>query len=105
MYHPERDSLALPHILYALGDPVRLSIVQQLASDGELTCTIAYPHPIPKSTLSYHLRILREAGIIHVRQQGRESYNSLRQADLEIRFPGVLNAIIHAAAAPTSPDE
>ncbi|MBC8161645.1 MAG: helix-turn-helix transcriptional regulator [Roseiflexaceae bacterium] len=97
IYRPERDSLELPGILYALGDPVRLTIVTRLASKGELTCGIAYPDLIPKSTLSHHLKILREAGVIHVRQQGREYHNSLRRDDLEARFPGLLRTIVDVA--------
>ena len=97
IYHPEPDSIGLPGVLYALGEPVRLTIVTRLAAEGELTCGVAYPDPIPKSTLSHHLKILREAGVIHVRQQGREYHNSLRRDDLEARFPGLLRAIIDVA--------
>lgn len=94
IYHPDRDVLTLAGILHALGDPVRLTIVRNLAADGELTCGVAYPHSIPKSTLSHHLKILRESGVIHVRQQGREYYNRLRDEDLEARFPGLLRAVL-----------
>jgi DNA-binding transcriptional ArsR family regulator len=100
IYHPETENITLPGVLYALGDPVRLMIVANLAADGELTCGVAYPLPIPKSTLSHHLKILREAGVIHVRQQGREYYNSLRREELETRFPGVLTTVISAARTP-----
>jgi DNA-binding transcriptional ArsR family regulator len=101
IYHPDRDSLTLAGILYALGDPVRLTIVRNLAAAGELTCGVAYPDPIPKSTLSHHLKILREAGVIHVRQQGREYHNSLRREDLEARFPGLLRAVLAVAGEGT----
>jgi DNA-binding transcriptional ArsR family regulator len=103
IYHPEAENITLPGLLYALGDPVRLTIVANLAHQEELTCGIAYPLPIPKSTLSHHLKILREAGVIHVRQQGREYYNRLRREELETRFPGVLDAVI--TAAQTSPSD
>jgi DNA-binding transcriptional ArsR family regulator len=96
IYHPDREILALPNVLYALGDPVRLYIVKNLATEGELTCGVAYPLPIAKSTLSHHLKILRESGVIHVRQQGREYYNTLRQADLDTRFPGLLAAVLNS---------
>jgi DNA-binding transcriptional ArsR family regulator len=100
IYHPDRDVLSLAGILHALGDPVRLIIVRNLATDGELTCGVAYPHPIPKSTLSHHLKILRESGIIHVRQQGREYYNRLREEDLDARFPGFLRVVLAVAEEP-----
>ena len=97
IYHPERETITLAGVLYALGDPVRLTIVTRLAVDGELTCGVAYPHPIAKSTLAHHLKLLREAGLIYVRQQGREYYNRLRSEDLDARFPGVLTTVIAAA--------
>ena len=99
IYHPSRDSLVLPPLLHALGDPVRLAIVKRLATGDELTCNVAYPYPIPKSTLSHHIKILREAGLIHVRQQGREYYSHLRFDDIELRFPGVLQAILRVTNA------
>jgi DNA-binding transcriptional ArsR family regulator len=100
IHHPDRSVLTLAAVLYALGDPVRLTIVQRLAAEGELTCGVAYPFPIAKSTLSHHLKILREAGVIQVRQQGREYYNRLRSAEIDARFPAVLAAILAAAPAP-----
>jgi DNA-binding transcriptional ArsR family regulator len=103
IYHPDRETITLAGVLYALGDPVRLAIVVRLAADGEQTCGVAYPHPIPKSTLSHHLRILREAGLIQVRQQGREYYNRLRREDLDARFPGVLASVIATAPQAANP--
>lgn len=94
IYHPDKSVLSLAGILYALGDPVRLTIVRNLAAHGELTCGVAYPLPIAKSTLSNHLKVLREAGVIFVRQQGREYHNTLRREDLDQRFPNVLSAIL-----------
>jgi DNA-binding transcriptional ArsR family regulator len=94
IYHPDKEAISLAGVLYALGDPIRLTIVKNLASQGELTCGVAYPLPVAKSTLSNHLKVLREAGVIFVRQQGREYFNTLRREDLEQRFPKVLEAIL-----------
>jgi DNA-binding transcriptional ArsR family regulator len=49
-------------VLHALGDPVRLELVHHLALGGESTCPPA-GMDVPKSTLSNHWRILREAGL------------------------------------------
>lgn len=97
IYHPDRKNISLPGVLYALGDPVRLTIVRNLATEGELSCGVAYPLPIAKSTLSHHMRLLREAGVIFVRQEGRESINSLRGEDIESLFPGLLDTVLRAA--------
>jgi DNA-binding transcriptional ArsR family regulator len=49
-----------------------------------------------KSTFSHHLRILREAGVLTKRIQGTKGYTTLRKADLDGRFPGLIDAIIDA---------
>jgi DNA-binding transcriptional ArsR family regulator len=96
IYHPDVADLSLAGVLYALGDPVRLHIVQRLASEGELTCA-AINIAIAKSTLSHHFKILRESGIITCRKQGTQHINSLRTAELNDRFPGLLDTILQAA--------
>ncbi len=83
----------MPGILYALGDPIRLSIVKRLAAKGEQTCA-ALKLPIPKSTLSHHLRVLREAGVIHCRKEGTQQINSLRREDLDDVFPKLLDTVL-----------
>jgi len=50
---------------------------------------------VPKSTGSHHFKVLREAGLIRMVPQGRRVLVSLRRADLEERFPGLLDAILH----------
>ena len=52
--------------------------------------------PIPKSTLSQHLRILREAGLIHGERHGVEMRNVSRCAEIEVRYPGLLPSIVGA---------
>jgi len=49
--------------------------------------------------LTHHFRILREAGVIHQREAGNRRWTTLRRADLETRFPGVLDAVVDADAA------
>lgn len=97
--HPAREDLKLESVLYALADPVRLDIVLRIGADGCLNCSEAAPERLPKSTLSHHFQILREAGIITSERRGTEVVNSLRCQDLESRFPGVFAAIVTAAKA------
>src|SRR5579859_7608033 len=92
--HPERAELDLAAVLHALSDPMRLRIVRQLAADGgERTCN-SFNLPIVKSTCTHHFKVLREAGVIHQRVVGTKRVSSLRRADLDDRFPGLLEAVL-----------
>jgi DNA-binding transcriptional ArsR family regulator len=93
--HPRRDELELAAVLHALSDPVRLRIVAALADAGERTCG-SFDLSVTKSTCTHHFKVLREAGVIHQRQQGTARLNTLRREDLEARFPGLLETIMSA---------
>src|SRR6266567_2722107 len=94
---PSRDQLALSDILYALSDPVRIDIIQSIVGVGEQPCNQC-GIDMPKSSLSHHFKVLREAVVIATRVEGTRLINSLRSVDLNARFPGLLNAILKAAA-------
>jgi DNA-binding transcriptional ArsR family regulator len=95
--HPSRAELELGAVLHALSDPVRLMIVAELArGEREYTCG-SFELPVTKSTCTHHFKVLREAGVIHQRQQGTTRLNTLRRGDLETRFPGLLETILRAA--------
>jgi DNA-binding transcriptional ArsR family regulator len=96
LMHPACEDLTLPNILYALGDPLRLRIVGQLAAAEEaMSCgDIAVVKEVAKSTGSHHFKVLREAGLIRMVPQGRRILVSLRREDLEERFPGLLDAVL-----------
>lgn len=99
IYHPDRKDISLPGVLYALGDPTRLAIVQRLAEKGEQACA-ALEVPIAKSTLSHHFRVLRESGILYCRKEGTQHINSLRREDLNALFPGLLDTVLRVATNP-----
>jgi DNA-binding transcriptional ArsR family regulator len=95
--HPETSDLELLDVLHALSDPTRMTIVQTLLADPERPCG-TFPVTVAPSTLTHHFRVLRDAGVIHQREEGRRRWTSLRRADLETRFPGVLDTIVSAYA-------
>jgi DNA-binding transcriptional ArsR family regulator len=67
-------------VMKALSDPVRLSIVRQMAATDELACTtLEKTLPVTKSTISYHIKALVHAHLIHVRKQGRYYFYTLRR--------------------------
>ena len=94
--HPTREELELSAVLHALSDPVRLKMVRALAASGEQSCR-SFDVPVTKSTCTHHFKVLREAGIIHQRQEGTSRLNTLREDDLDARFPGLLQTILAAA--------
>ncbi|MDA8361715.1 MAG: helix-turn-helix domain-containing protein [Gammaproteobacteria bacterium] len=96
LLHPPRKSLMLTGVLYALSDPVRLSIVKHLAEDGGRACG-TFCLPVAKSTASHHFRVLREAGVIQMRPEGTQYITSLRREDLDSRFPGLLDSVLQAS--------
>ncbi|WEB44714.1 transcriptional regulator [Streptomyces yunnanensis] len=95
---PETDRIQLGDLLQAFSDSLRRRIVHRLATQGEAGCG-DIDLPVTRATGSYHFRILRTAGWTHTRRSGRERYISLRRADLEARFPGLLEALLRADEA------
>jgi DNA-binding transcriptional ArsR family regulator len=91
--HPASKDFALERIFHALSDPLRLEIVQHLSQVEEATCG-ELDGGRPKSSVSHHFRILREAGLVQTRVAGTVHQNTLRRAELDARFPGLVDAIL-----------
>jgi DNA-binding transcriptional ArsR family regulator len=92
--HPPASALNLATILRTVGDPVRLEIVRVLSDDEPRVCNeLQEALDLPPSTCSYHLRLLREAGVTRTRAQGTLREISLRRDDLEARFPGLVDVL------------
>lgn len=98
LFHPERDQLRLEDVLAALGNPLRLRIVCQLAQADERVCG-SFEIGVTKATATHHWRVLRESGIVRQWQAGRCHYVALRRADLESRFPGLLGVVLKDGVA------
>ncbi len=100
LHHPSLDEITVEGILYALSDPARMEIYARLAaSECGRNCSAFLEAPqrrLPKSTLSQHFRILREAGLIRSERRGVEMINSTRCAELAARFGPMLQAIVQA---------
>lgn len=100
LVHPAIDDVPVAAILHALADPVRVALfVEVLNQEGPKNCTrlvSVLDKPIPKSTLSQHMRILREAGLIRGERHGVEMRNTSRFEEVDTRYPGLLLAIVTA---------
>ncbi|MFJ7176269.1 ArsR/SmtB family transcription factor [Streptomyces massasporeus] len=96
--HPASGEVRLEGLLHALSDPMRLRIVRELAgASGELSCS-DFDLPVTKSTTTHHFRVLRESGVIRQVYRGTAKMNGLRRDDLDELFPGLLDALLDAAA-------
>lgn len=96
--HPAVSELSLERVLYALSDSIRLDIVRHLARVEAATCG-ELGAGRPKSTVSHHFKVLREAGLVFTENSGTIHMNTLRRADIDSRFPGLLAAILAQQAS------
>jgi ArsR family transcriptional regulator len=76
-------------LLSALADPVRLSIVRQLGEiDGVCACDFTECCTVSQPTISHHLKVLREAGVVISERQGTNIVYSLAP-DFSRRWTGI----------------
>lgn len=100
LLHPSADDFRPEAILHALADPERARIFAEIAGvDCVQRCSAVADtgtRIIPKSSLSQHFKILREAGLIRSERQGIEMRNYSRCAEIDTRFPGLIAAVLGA---------
>lgn len=103
LYHPSLKEITVQGILYALSDPVRARIFVQLMQEQcSLNCSAFLTNgdvKLPKSTLSQHFKVLREAGLIRSERKGVELINSSRCDELKKKFGPMLTGILKAYQA------
>lgn len=92
--HPSVEDLNIDNILSALSDPARRNMIFRLMGCDGMNCSEACEEDkLPPSTISFHTRILRDAGLIYSEKRGVSVINTARKDDIEKRFPGLLHAI------------
>lgn len=103
LFHPAIEDVQPEAILHALSDPNRAAIFANIMRAGCVQACSAVSalgdRVIPKSSLSNHFKVLRDAGLIRSERHGVEMRNHSRWIEVEARFPGLLAAIINAYAA------
>jgi ArsR family transcriptional regulator, arsenate/arsenite/antimonite-responsive transcriptional repressor len=95
------QAVTLAPMFKALGDPVRLRLLSMIASHagGEVcVCDLTPPFELTAPTISHHLKVLREAGLIDCERRGTWVYYWLRPGVLD-RLASVLDAEKLPAAA------
>lgn len=76
-------------LLSALADPVRLSIVRQLATASDVcACDFTECCSVSQPTVSHHLKVLREAGVVVSERKGTNIIYSL-SPDFTARWAGI----------------
>jgi len=100
LFHPDVEDVPVEAILHALSDPVRVAIFANIVGQECPQSCSAFLHlrekSIPKSTLSQHFKVLREAGLIRGERRGVEMHNTSRCAEIEQRYPGLIATIVNA---------
>jgi DNA-binding transcriptional ArsR family regulator len=107
LQHPPLEDISVEGILYALADPVRAHIYATIAAASHPQTCSAFleidSRSLPKSTLSQHFKVLREAGLIRSERHGVELRNTTRCDEINQRFPGLMPAITAAYRTQSRP--
>lgn len=71
------EQTAVTALLKALADPIRMDVVQALAGGERCVCELTSSLGLAQSRLSFHLKVMRQAGLISARVEGRWVYYRL----------------------------
>jgi DNA-binding transcriptional ArsR family regulator len=103
---PAVEELQLDRVMQALSDRVRLQVLSVLADGAFHPCRLEeFDVGVHKSTLSHHFRVLRETGVVTTRldrDDARNHHVRLRREAMDVRFPGLLDAVLGAARGSAS---
>ena len=72
------DDARLVRVLKALADPTRFRMVQEIGAAGELSCSeVQARFDFSQPTISHHLKILVDAGVLRQRAEGKHHFTSV----------------------------
>ena len=80
-------------VLKALGHPTRLWMAEQLADGEKCVCELVEPLEVDFSTVSKHLSVLKEAGLVKVDKRGKQIFYSLKVPCI-LNFMGCVEAVL-----------
>ena len=93
------DQIGLVKVLKALADRKRIRMTREIAAAGELSCSQVKAHfHLSQPTISHHLKILADAGVITVREAGQHRFISVN-LDLIHEIADVLPASVGSTTA------
>jgi DNA-binding transcriptional ArsR family regulator len=100
LFHPAIEDVSPEAILHALSDPERAAICAHIGGEGSgRTCTAfaaTGDRVIPKSSLSQHIKVLREAGLIRCERHGVEMRNFPRCDEMDQHLRDLVRSIFAA---------
>ncbi len=107
---PLASSLASPPLqadqarllLKALADPIRLQVIEALGEGERCVCELTEELGLAQSKLSFHLKVLKEAGLLADRHSGRWVYYQLQPRALD-SLRGWLAELAAGCTAPAQP--
>ena len=80
MKSPAPDVATAASLFHALSDPMRIEVLELLANGERCVCDLTEVLDVAQSRLSWHLKTLKEAGLVSDRREGRWSYYTLEPA-------------------------
>lgn len=91
-------TITLDGALKALANPVRRQVVTTLLNTpgGQLESCAALNVTVSRSTLTQHMRVLHESGLVRMVDHGNRVFVELRSAAIDERLPGLLDVLRHA---------
>src|SRR6476659_11281581 len=94
------DLVRAETLFHALSDATRLAILEMLRGGERCVCDLQADLDAAQSKLSFHLKVLKDAGLVTDRREGRWSYYTLNPDTLN-----QLGKVVEALASPLSPAE
>ena len=79
---PTLDLTRAARLFHALSDETRLAVLDMLGDGERCVCELTDALGAAQSRLSFHLKVLKDAGLVADRKEGRWSYYALRQEAL-----------------------
>ena len=88
-------------LFHALSDETRLALLERLKGGGQCVCELTDAMRAAQSRLSFHLKVLKDAGLIRDRREGRWIYYSIDPDAIE-ELEAVVDTLKQAAKSPGS---
>ena len=83
MANRQPDPIATAALFHALSDPIRIEVLGLLANGERCVCDLTEELDVAQSRLSWHLKTLKDAGLVSDRREGRWSYYTLERDAFE----------------------